>query len=474
MQRLLLSTLSVACFALPLVPTTLHADSVGHFTFTDRGSTITIDRFTHYIKGGVIIPPTINGKPVTEIDDYAFNYCRRITSVSIPDSVTRIGKSAFYGCDALLTVNIPSGLTSIENDTFYGCRELESISLPDGITHIGSGAFRSCANLKTFEVPPKVTTLSEAMLAGCSGIDKFTIPPQVKRIEDQALGYTGIRSIRIPATVEFLGDSQFIGCVNLRRVEIQTSITEVGDSMFTFCRELREVTLPKSVWKIGTGAFRESGITAPPLDGIREISRGAFRKCKNLTSVRIPKSVTRIGNEAFFSCRRLSGVSFEGGAPEMGVDVFSYAAPDFRIFAEVKSHNFTIPRWHGYKLSRARAEIVVRDSAGKLVQNGDTLISKFGIVPVGTQSPSKSFVITNVGNRPLTNISAGLEGVGLIEFPIAKPAASTLAPGASTTLKVAFEPLVPRKRTSFLRIRSSDADEGAFIIPLSGIGTQEL
>ena len=44
------------------------------------------------------------GNRVTTIDNYAFAYCARLTSVAIPDSVITIGDYAFYNCTGLKTV----------------------------------------------------------------------------------------------------------------------------------------------------------------------------------------------------------------------------------------------------------------------------------------------------------------------------------------------------------------------------------
>ena len=55
---------------------------------------------------------------VTSIGKWAFISCRRLTSVTIPNSVTSIGEGAFSGCTGLTSVTIPNSVTSIGGGGF--------------------------------------------------------------------------------------------------------------------------------------------------------------------------------------------------------------------------------------------------------------------------------------------------------------------------------------------------------------------
>ena len=51
---------------------------------------------------------------------------KKLTSVSIPSSVTSIGESAFYGCYRLTTVEIPTSATQIGRHAFKECDNLKA------------------------------------------------------------------------------------------------------------------------------------------------------------------------------------------------------------------------------------------------------------------------------------------------------------------------------------------------------------
>lgn len=84
---------------------------------------------------------------ITAIGDYAFSWCKFLTSVTIPSSVITIGDSAFYSCDSLTSITIPNSVTSIGDGAFSLCSSLTSVTIPDSVTAIGDYAFYSCPNL---------------------------------------------------------------------------------------------------------------------------------------------------------------------------------------------------------------------------------------------------------------------------------------------------------------------------------------
>jgi hypothetical protein len=106
---------------------------------------------------------SIQSTPISSSYYGAFMNCTSLTSITIPASVTYISgqgatsnpnRGAFEGCTNLASVTFEEGsqLTKIGTRTFYMCDKLTSITIPASVTAIGQEAF-DCALLAsvTFE-----------------------------------------------------------------------------------------------------------------------------------------------------------------------------------------------------------------------------------------------------------------------------------------------------------------------------------
>ncbi len=129
----------------------------------------------------VIIPDSINNKPVTEIGYEAFYNRTFLKEVYIPDTVTRIRGSAFKNCSALQKVSLSDDLVSIGDSCFSNCLLLKDISLPDSLRSIGYSAFSYCKSLEKIRIPNGVKSLSETFKE-CSSLGTIEIPDSIESI----------------------------------------------------------------------------------------------------------------------------------------------------------------------------------------------------------------------------------------------------------------------------------------------------
>lgn len=97
----------------------------------------------------------------------------------IPNSVTTLNDYAFQGCSSLTSVTIPTKITVISTSAFDGCSSLTSITIPKNVIRINQMAFRNCTSLQSVicEVvtPISIATSLEAQ-APFFGVDRPNIP----------------------------------------------------------------------------------------------------------------------------------------------------------------------------------------------------------------------------------------------------------------------------------------------------------
>lgn len=102
----------------------------------------------------VNIPPFIEGLPVTEISNSAFDNCQIIEKITIPQTITKIGDLAFRWCPTLIEINVHAdntayssvdGILYNKNRTelikYPACKEDNEFNFPSGITAISTYAF---------------------------------------------------------------------------------------------------------------------------------------------------------------------------------------------------------------------------------------------------------------------------------------------------------------------------------------------
>ena len=141
-----------------------------------------------------------------------------------------------------------------------------------------------------------------------------------------------IESVRIPDTLEMIGDYAFQNCFSLKKINIPDSLISVGKEAFLGCKNLESISFPKYFRTIGERAFfgceALTSIEIP--SGVRQIDASAFERCTSLVSAVFNNSWFNFSKRLFAECVSLTDIVFPGSYFEVIGDEAFYGCSSLR------------------------------------------------------------------------------------------------------------------------------------------------
>lgn len=131
--------------------------NAGEYAFFDCGDSAiveftncstTLDKYA--FQYGSLETLTING-PKLEAEESAFSSCEDLTTVCIDCDSVLLGENAFYNCEDLTTLSIDENekqdnRITIDDQAFQYCKRLDSVTIGNGNITIGEYAFSGCSD----------------------------------------------------------------------------------------------------------------------------------------------------------------------------------------------------------------------------------------------------------------------------------------------------------------------------------------
>lgn len=155
--------------------------------------------------------------------------------------------------------------------------------------------------------------------------EEIVIPEKIEghtvtRIEEEAFFGSMARTVSLPETIVYIGDSAFEQVDTLEEINIPDSLEYIGKSAFASCMSLKGIKISAPELTIGNAAFFNTGLAYADLnvkviderafndsriktltlhEGLEDIGAGAFAGCRDIESVELPSTLKFIGQNAF-------------------------------------------------------------------------------------------------------------------------------------------------------------------------------
>lgn len=134
--------------------------------------------------------------------------------------------------------------------------------------------------------------------------------------------WSGLETVKIPASVDRIGTWAFNGCVSLTNLNFSSTAITFGGSAFSNCESLVNVVLPsKSV--LGAGMFGGcSHLLTVEMSNVSTIPSNMFSGCTSLNNVKMGDKVVWISDYAFVNCISLESITLSNSLKEIGMYAF--------------------------------------------------------------------------------------------------------------------------------------------------------
>eukprot|EP00980_Cylindrotheca_fusiformis_P027736 scaffold22532_cov93-Cylindrotheca_fusiformis.AAC.5 len=212
----------------------------------------------------------------------------------------QLGSYSFSYCHSLRKVIFCSVSTKLNCGVFSFCEGLLSVVLPEGLQLIEKYSFWGCRSLTAVNIPSSVIEIGEGAFYQCRRLASFDLPYGLRILGKRSLANCGMETLYIPLTVSAIGKAAFFNCTLLGHIILPPTLERIELCTFAYCKRLEYIEIPSTVCFIGECAFAAcislSHIRLPPSLG--RMTHWALECCCNLISIELPEGLLVGSTEA--------------------------------------------------------------------------------------------------------------------------------------------------------------------------------
>lgn len=258
--------------------------------------------------------------------------CSNLQEIVIePGSEEIEGPGAFQYCPRLSSISIPDTIEYIDTDTFQNCTALREILIPNSVTHMRS-CFNGCSPDLTVYVDNTCVGTRDGVYGWAStyywGLEEFN---QLVWLQGMNVFELGDGNTRASTGTQYTFDS-FSALANwLRNNTTKSYWVDIGDTVSPITPAGPLPTLV-SVRFVGRNMTIYGGVFsgyAPNLavldtgDYMEQINEGFCNGCSSLANVIIGTNVRTIGRSAFANCTALTSMEVPSNVETIDSEAFS-------------------------------------------------------------------------------------------------------------------------------------------------------
>ena len=204
------------------------------------------------------------------------------------------------------------------------------VDIASGVTEIPAGALKDCVEVTEIRIPDSVQFIGDGAFAGCTGLKKIDFPSglDITRAKLNSWGLSDEWIAQYCRIDDYLiaGSTliQYVGDTSVKKLTVPAGIVRIDKRAFASVGGLEEIEFSGTEKYIGEGAFsQDTKLTKVMLhEGIVRIDDEAFYGCTKMENVIIPGAVKSVGARAFKQCTALTNAQISYGVESIGEECF--------------------------------------------------------------------------------------------------------------------------------------------------------